>query len=71
MEIIKLTDSILNNDLSKEQVVKILTDLKRDSFQFGYKRGYWTRDGDLKKIRRARNKRIKKEHENMELKQDK
>ncbi len=71
MEATKLTTYILNNDLSENQIVQILSDLKRDSFQYGYIRGYWTRDADLKRIRKARDQRLRKEHETKELNQDK
>ncbi len=67
----KLAAYIQKNDLSELQLVRILTDLIRNTFQFGYRRGYWTRDADLKKIRKARDQRLKKEHETKELNQDK
>jgi len=48
-----------------------LTDLKREIFEYGYRRGYWARDADLKKIRNTKNKRLKEEFETKELNQDK
>lgn len=71
MNIAKLSNYISKNNLSESQLVKVLTELKRSIFNYGYKRGYWTRDADLKKIRRARDQRLRKEHETKELNQDK
>ena len=71
MDTIKLTNHILNNDLSETQLIKIIRGLKQDNFQHGYRRGYWARDADLKKIRNVKNKRIKKEQEIKQLNQDK
>ncbi len=70
MEITKLTKYILNNDLSEEQVIKILRELKQDSFQYGYIRGYWTRDSDLRRIQSAKKNRLKKEYEEKTLNQN-
>ena len=66
----KLAAYIQNNDLSELQLIKILVDLIRNTFQFGYRRGYWTRDVDMKRIRKAKENRIKQEHETKELNQE-
>ena len=71
MKAVKLATYILKNDLSENQLVKIIKDLIRETFQFGYRRGYWTRDVDVKRIRKAKENRIKQEHEAKELNQDK
>lgn len=62
MESVRLAAYILKNNLSEGQLIKILTDLIVNNFQFGYRRGYWTRDADLKKIRKVKENRVKKEH---------
>jgi len=71
MNITKLSGYIFKNDLSENQLTKVLTKLKREIFDYGYVRGYWTRDSDLKKIRNTKNKRLKEEFETKELNQDK
>jgi len=71
MNVTKLSRYIFKNDLSENQITKILTDLKREIFDYGYRRGYWARDADLKKIRNTKNKRLKEEFETKELNQDK
>jgi len=71
MDIVKLSKYIRNNDLSLKQVISILTEFFRDIYSRAYRRGYWTRDADMKKIRKARDQRLRKEHETKELNQDK
>ena len=71
MKAVKLAAYIFKNDLSENQLVKIIKDLIRETFQFGYRRGYWVRDADLKKIRKAKENRVKEEYETKELNQDK
>ena len=71
MNIIKLSEYISKNDLSLKQIIRILTEFFHYIYNRAYKRGYWTRDADLKKIRKARDMRLRKEHETKELNQDK
>jgi len=71
MNVTKLSRYIFKNDLSKNQLTKVLIKLKREIFDYGYRRGYWARDADLKKIRNTKNKRLKEEFETKELNQDK
>jgi len=71
MNATKLSKYISKNDLSENQLIKILTDLIREIFEYGYKRGYWARDADLRKIHNAKSKRLKEDLETKELNQDK
>ena len=71
MNVTKLSGYIFKNDLSENQLTKVLIKLKREIFDYGYRRGYWARDADLKKIRNTKNKRLKEEFETKELNQDK